>query len=129
MQRVMRRDKGNSFLVDRALLHELEALHSSLNIQTPQDEKVAQELRKRCGSLARQGVLCAGGVVDEETLPGPYPLELNCALCLVSSFNLEGSCCRCAVGLCQTVLLPEGGVDDRLLTLCVGFACSVQQFP
>jgi hypothetical protein len=84
MQRVMRREKGNSFLKDRALLHELTALHSSLKIDNPHDAEIVEELKKHCGAIARDGVLCAGEEGDEERLPGPYPLELNCPLCLVS---------------------------------------------
>ncbi|GAQ79428.1 E3 ubiquitin ligase [Klebsormidium nitens] len=111
MQRVMRKEKGNSFLVDRALLHELEALHSSLNIQSPQDEKIAHELSKRCSSFARQGVLCAGGVVGEETLPGPYPLELNCALCLDVLFDPVGL--KCGHVFCRSCACMAARVDPN----------------
>lgn len=83
MQRLLRREHGNSFLTQRFLLHELTALHSSLGEEKSIDAAIGQEQRQKCAELLEAVCFSTMDTGTEAQLPGPYALDLYCSVCLV----------------------------------------------
>ncbi|GAQ81970.1 E3 ubiquitin ligase [Klebsormidium nitens] len=82
MQRLLRKEHGNSFFTQRFLLHELTALHSSLGEEKTSDAAIGREQRHKCAELLQAVRLSLTDAGTEARLPGPYALDLHCSVCL-----------------------------------------------